>query len=79
MARIVRTSRPHAVVCTLARTSPLTRASADGRDVSDAGRELRADLRAYLARHEGVTSIQVVASARRGGYTVEQYDRSDLV
>lgn len=51
----------------------------DGPAIDDARRQMVRDLRDYLRGHDEILSIQVVAAAQYGGFTVEQYDRSDLV
>ena len=51
----------------------------DGPAVHDARCAMVRRLTDYLRTHDDVTSIQVVASARYGGYTVEQYSRADLL
>lgn len=75
---------PSRAVCILGRRLP-ERALQSDRHMYDfescaaARRLIRRRAAAYLASHDSVTSVQVVAAARYGGFTVEQYDRADLV
>lgn len=79
--RITRPARRSAAVATLGRGERVLQVegAADGPALHKARQEMRRGLREYLRSHEEVTSIQVMAAACYGGFTVEQYDRSDLL
>lgn len=60
----------HGAVVILGRSSAWTAPSPDGRDLHDERQRVRAAAEAFCRRHH-LRSYQVVASAVRGGYTVD--------
>lgn len=78
--RITRT-RPNAAVAKLGRSEKTLQIEGfgDGPAIHAAKSAMTAAITAYLTSHPGVSSIQVVAAERYGGYTVEQFSRNDLI
>lgn len=77
--RITRT-RPNAAVATLGRDERVIQVdgAGDGPAIHTAKAAIVTALAAYLSTHPDISSVQVVAARRYGGYTVDQYDREDL-
>lgn len=79
--RITRPARKSAAVATLGRKEIALQSDTymhDARAVHEARATMMRTIREWMRAHEDVTSIQIVASARYGGYTVDHLLRSDL-
>lgn len=79
--RITRPSRPTAAVATLGRKEIALQSDTymhDGQAVHETRATMMRTIREWMRAHPDVTSIQIVASARYGGYTVDDLRRSDL-
>ena len=50
----------------------------DARDLDEGRREVRSEVRRVFAARPSVQTVQVFAPASRGGYMIDQYDRSDV-
>ena len=76
--RITRPVRKTAAVATLGRKEIPIQSDAGGPAVHDARAKMMRTIREWMKAHPDVASIQIVASARYGGYTVDELLRSDL-
>lgn len=79
--RITRPTRKTAAVATLGRKEVALQSDRymhDGQAVHEARQQMMRTIREWMRAHEDVTSIQIVASARYGGYTIDDLHRSDL-
>ena len=50
----------------------------DARDLDEGRREVRSEVRRVFDSRPAVQTVQVFAPASRGGYMIDQYDRSDV-
>ena len=76
--RITRPVRESAAVATLGRKEIPIQSDAGGPAFAEARATMMRTIREWMQAHPDVTSIQIVASARYGGYTVDHLLRSDL-
>lgn len=78
--RITNGYAKHLAVCTLGEGERAMQVEgSDARDAAAARARVRERCGAYLRRHPEITSIEVFASKRHGGWTAEVWDRRHLL